>query len=144
MNLRLQLPQDIQLHGTTNVSPLGKVRYTAYASTFLYRPGGPTSKPTMYENVVRGCVVDETGEPIFGAALRVDGELLFTDSQGIFLVRRKKAKELRLEVLLDQFMFPGAYKVLSVPRTVKPAREELSEMNEVVLRKSPSPSSLHH
>ena len=98
----------------------------------------------MYENVVRGRVVDETGDPIFGAALQVDGELLFTDSQGIFLVRRRKAKELRLEVLLDQFMFPGAYTVLSVPHTVKPAPEELSEMNEVVLRKSPPPSSLHH
>lgn len=112
------------------------------ASAFLYRHGGLTGKATLYENVVRGRVVDDTGQPIFGAALGVDGELVFTDSQGIFLVRRRKAKELRLEVLLDQFMFPGAYKVLSVPRTVKPAPEELSEINEVVLRRSLSPPSL--
>ncbi len=121
------------------------MRYTGYASAFLYRQrggeGGSARKGTLYKNVVRGRVINETGKPIFGAALRVDGELVFTNSEGIFFVRRKKAKELRLEVLLDQFMFPGAYEVLSVPRTVKAAPEEMSEMNEVVIRRFSRPTS---
>ncbi len=91
----------------------------------------------MYTNIVRGRVVDQNGEPIFGAALRVDGELVFTNSQGMFFVRRKKAKELRLEALLDQFMFPGVYRAVLVPRTVRAAPEETSEMNEVVIGRYP-------
>jgi len=141
VNLRLQLPWDTQFNGTSDVDPLGNVRYTGYANTVLYRQhdgdGSSARKLSVYTNIVRGRVVDQNGEPIFGAALRVDGELVFTNSQGMFFVRRKKPKELRLEALLDQFMFPGVYRPVLVPRTVRAAPEETNEMNEVVIGRYP-------
>lgn len=143
LNLRLQLPRNITLNALSNVTPLGQVRYTGYVSTFAYRNhGGPSGIATpgeaLYKNIVRGRVVDERGQPVEGAALRIDGDLVFTDSQGTFFVRKKKPREYRLEVLLDQFMFPGQYQLISGPTSVKATKEEVAGMYEVVLRRLPS------
>ena len=120
LNLHLQLPHAIQLNGGTNVTSLGHARYTAYATTFAYpglspEIGKPSQSGGFYENLVRGRVIEENGPPVAGAALRIDGELVFSDSGGAFFLRRKKAKLYPLEVLPNQFMLPGRFEVVSAP-----------------------------
>ena len=84
--------------------------------------------------------MDPEGKPIRGAALRVDGEVAFTDSQGEFFVRKRKGGVHRLEVLLDQFLVPGAFEVVSAPSSVKVAPEEAaSEITIIVRRARPTP-----
>ena len=143
LNLHLQLPHAIQLNGGTNVTSLGKVRYTAYASTFAYpglspEIGKPSQGGGFYENLVRGRVIEENGPPVAGAALRIDGELLFSDSGGAFFLRRKKAKVYRLEVLPNQFMLPGRFEVVSAPELVRAEREQMAEIYEVMVRRLPT------
>lgn len=140
-NIRLLLPRSIELNGMTDVSPTGKVRYTGYFSAFAYRglgvavPGAPAIGPGMHPNVVRGRVVDDKGEPVRGAAVRVQGEIAFTNLEGEFLVRRKHAEECSFEVALNDFMVAGRYEVLHAPNKVKAAREETATPQEVVIKR---------
>jgi hypothetical protein len=140
LNVRLRLWGGIEVSGASNVTPLGKIRYTAYATGYTYRGasqgrGGSVGGGAIYDFVVRGRVVEEGGQPVRGAALKIDDDIVFTDSQGSFLQRRKKQKDGSLSVALDQFILPGNYQVVSAPTTVKAAREESAELYEVVLKR---------
>src|SRR2546427_4856064 len=81
--------------------------------------------------LVGGGVSDEDGPPVAGAGLRIDGELVFSDSGGAFFLRRKKAKLYPLEVLPNQFMLPGRFEVVSAPEVVRAEREQMAEIYEV-------------
>jgi hypothetical protein len=139
VTLQLQLPHNVRFNGATTVDALGRLRYTSYVDSYLYPHGsapngnGPYHRLPIY--VVRGVVVDEHDRPVRGAALQIDGQPVFTDSQGNFLLRVKKQKMYALEVLTDQFMFPGRYEVVSAPATVEGGTEEMGESYEIVLRR---------
>jgi len=142
LTLRLQLPQNLQANVDTQVSPLGETRYSAYMTSFLYRGFGarPGSFPSgaIADYIIRGRVVDELGRPISGAAVMVGTEMAFADSQGQFFVRREKQKEYPLQVVLDQFMLPGKYEVVSAPSVARSAPEGREELVEIVLRRIPA------
>jgi hypothetical protein len=143
VNLQIQLPHNVRFNGATNVDALGRLRYTSYVDSYLYPHGsgqngnGPYRRLPIY--VVRGIVQDEHGQPVRGAALQIDGQPVFTDSQGTFLLRVKKPKAYALQVLTDQFMFPGQYQVVSAPATVEGGTEEMAKSYEIVLRRVFSP-----
>ncbi len=140
INLRLRLWGGVELNAASDVTPLGKVRYTTYATGYAYRGGSfqqssAAAGGAFYDFVVRGRVVEEGGQPVRGAAVKIDDDIVYTDSQGAFLQRRKKQKDGNLSVALDQFILPGNYQVVSAPSTVKAAREESAELYEVVLKR---------
>lgn len=137
VNLRMKLPRGLEISGATHVTPLGKVRYTGYASGFLFRGAGESGGPgaKFYDYVVQGHVVDEKGEPIRGAALRIGGEMVFSDSEGAVFLRRKKADDCPIEVALDEFILPGSYEVIDMPNSVRPAKEESAQWFEVRLKR---------
>ena len=130
------------MYAASNVDPVGRVRYTAYASGFAYlQAGGGVARPSaaraavIEQYVTKGRVVDEAGKAIEGVALRIGGELVFTDSQGNFSLRCRQAKEYLLEIVVEEFMYPGAYEVVSAPARVKAARDEGAENYLVILRR---------
>jgi hypothetical protein len=140
LSLRLQLPRNLAIEVDTNITPSGEVRYTGYFDTFAYRGFGPNAANRLpsgafHPKVVQGRVVDDKGEPVAGAALRIGEEIVFTNPQGRFFLRVKKAQEMPLVVLLEEFMLPGRYEVVSAPAAVRPGREESAQMYEVVLRR---------
>ena len=138
--LHLQLPHGVQFDAATNVTPLGQLRYTAYASTYAYHGLGPDSPGTsfsgaFFQNAVHGRVLDPRGEPIEGEALRIGAELAVTDSDGNFVVRMKKAGDLNLKVAFEEFNSPGNYVVVQAPATVRATREEPAQAYTIVLRR---------
>ncbi len=141
VNLRLRLWGGVEINGASDVTPLGKVRYTAYATGFAYRGAGferssvSSGGGAIYDYVIRGRVVENGGGPVRGAAVKIDDDLVFTDSQGFFLLRRKKSKESELSVALDQFVLPGNYAVITAPATVKAGRAESVQLYEIVLKR---------
>jgi hypothetical protein len=139
INLQLRLPHNIQLHAATIMDAFGRVRYTTYADSYFYPGGAAPNGGGRYRPlpifIVRGIVVDEQAHPIRGAALEIDGQTIFTDSQGAFQLRVKKAKTYAVEILRDQFMFPGQYDVVSAPATVESAQEETAKPYEIILRR---------
>jgi hypothetical protein len=125
LNFRGKVWKDADLHVATNYTPLGQTRYTAYVTNELYsdgtglvsagRPAGRSIPPYL----VRGVVLDERSQPVFGAALLVDREQVFTDSEGVFISRKKKDGEHDLRVDLANFLFPGEFVVVSAPARVR-------------------------
>jgi hypothetical protein len=143
VGLHFQLPHGMQFNMDTNVTPLGQVRYTAYGSTYLYHGLGNTSPGTsfsgaFFQNVVRGEVLDPDGNPIPGAALQIGPELAISDSDGNFMVRMKKSRELSLKVEFDEFTAPGRYVIVQAPQTVKATREDAAQEYSIVLRRLPN------
>jgi hypothetical protein len=143
LNFHLRPFGNYQFNAGSFVAPDGTVRYTAYGGTFLYHGKlGSTNAPsavTLYKYIMRGRVVDEEGRAVRGAALRVDGELVFSDSSGDFFVRKKHAATYALEVLPEQFLVPGRYEVVSAPAEVVTVPDEAArEVTIVVRRVAPS------
>jgi hypothetical protein len=142
VGFHFQLPHGVQLNMATNVTPLGQVRYTAYASTYAYHGMGNDSPGAsfsgkFFSNVVRGHVLDMGDEPIAGAAIRIGTDVAVSDSEGNFLIRLKKAGELNLQVAFDEFTAPGSYLAIAAPSTVKATREDDSEDYKIVLKRVP-------
>jgi hypothetical protein len=144
LGLHFQLPRGIQLRADTSVAPTGSVRYTTYATSYGYRAmsgsPGASSSGEFFRYLVRGRVTNAQGEPLEGAALWIGKELAFTDSQGGFHMRARRAQALRLQVALDEFVAPGRYEVVSAPDVVQPVLDGKEQDYAVVVRRLPNAS----
>jgi hypothetical protein len=126
LHARVQGPGGIQANLGSYVGPDGVVRYTAYASQYFYggSKGPPSEEPHFYSNLIRGRVQDLTGNPVSGAALHIDKEVVFTDSRGEFFLRVKKRKEYPFQVAPGEFLVPGRYDVVFAPSSVEAQPED--------------------
>jgi hypothetical protein len=142
LNVRLQAVGNFQANVGSYVGPDGTVRYTAYASQYVYRGEATPSRQEagLYHNVVRGIVIDEHGDPVSGAALKVDGEVVYTNSEGSFFVRKPKAREYSLALLTDEFLAADHFEVVYAPATVTATPEENALPVSIVLRRQPAGS----
>ena len=138
LTVRLQGPGGVKAEVGSYVDPTGHVRYTAQGSQFVYRGSSAAPKVPEFgipDNVVRGTVQDDLGSPISGAALRIGEELVFTDSQGAFFVRTKKARDYPLTILFEEFLSPSRYEGLFVPAQVTAQPEADATPISIVLRR---------
>jgi len=136
LTLKLQPWGDLQAHVSSYVGPDGRVRYTAYGNQYLYRAeAAPQSSASLLRDLVRGRVLDEQGQPFAGAALRIGGQLVFTDSRGSFFVRFAKEGVQTLEVAFDQFMVPGVFETVEAPAMVRAVDETAAEETIVRIRR---------
>ena len=142
LGLHFQLPRGIQLQADTTVDPLGKVRYTTYATSYGYRAmsasPGASSSGGFFRYLVSGRVVDVDGHPLEGAAVRIGGDLAFTNSEGAFSIRVRKDQALPFAVLLDEFVAPGRYQVESAPDRVLPALDGEEKLYDIIVRRLPN------
>ena len=105
----------------TYVQPDGSVDYAASGSTFLYMGelGGVQPQRLggggIARYVVRGRVLDELGQPVEGAAIDFDGQVVFTNSRGEFQLRLRQPRRLEPRVLLNDFLLPGRWRCASCP-----------------------------
>jgi hypothetical protein len=92
-------------------------------------------------------VVDDDGRPVEGAALEIGGAAVFTDSHGRFFHRLSGTRAVALRILLDDFLVPGPFAVVSAPTMVTPRLERESTPIRVVVRRAqpnrpePAPAS---
>ncbi len=124
----------------TVIQPDGSVNYTATASTFLYLSqfGGTQPNlvsPQIGKFVITGRVVDERGQPVDGAALDFDGNVAFTNPEGQFLIRLGRPREYKLSILLDEFLTPGRWEVVSAPGSLRAVPEERISSVDIVVRR---------
>ncbi|MGH9581288.1 MAG: SPOR domain-containing protein, partial [Terriglobales bacterium] len=144
LRIRFRPFGNLELSTQTYVAPDGRLRYTAAGNTFLYRyqglvTGERNAPFNLPRHMARGRVVDETGDPIRGAALRIDRHDVFTDASGQFFVRLAKAREYPVEVLVDEFLVPGYFEVVDAPASVRADAEERAPEITIVVRRTRPP-----
>jgi len=86
--------------------------------------------------VIRGRVVDEHGNAIAGAAVRVDGQVLLSNAAGEFLLRKKRPGSYPIQVSFSDFVNPLAYEVVSCPPAASALREEVATALLITLRRA--------
>jgi hypothetical protein len=74
--------------------------------------------------IVRGIVKDSSGISVAGAAVLVGQEIAFTDSDGAFFVRFRKANAVAIKVVPEDFRAPGNWHVISAPDSATPEPED--------------------
>jgi hypothetical protein len=149
LTARLQLGGYSTSFGTF-VRPDGAVDYSASGRTFLYMGSQSGAQPLpsgggIGRYLVRGIVRDAAGAPVEGAALDLGGQVVFTNSQGVFFLRDSRPRRLPLTVLLGEFLLPGRWALEVAPTTVDAQAEGRSVPVEVRLRRAdevpPPPSA---
>jgi len=141
----------VQWTAASAVAPDGHVRYTFGVTTYLYRykglmgSQGPSADSYSFPKyVVQGIVLDETGKPFGGAALRINGTLVYSDDSGRFLYRCRRHAELNFEVEPSEFLVPGVFKALKAPDRVMPQLEDqATDIRVVVEMVRTTPIGLH-
>ena len=73
----------------------------------------------MGKNIIQGRVVDTAGRPVVGAALLIDQRVVYTNDDGVFMIRERRPHTHTFKVALDQFLDPWFYKVISAPNEVR-------------------------
>lgn len=139
LTARLQLGSYSTSFGTY-VRPDGAVDYSASGSTFLYMGSSTGAQPIQTRTgigryVVRGTVRDETGAPVEGAALDLGGQVVFTNSAGVFFLRDGRPRRLPVAVLLGEFLLAGRWELVSAPESAEARPEGKEQPVEVVLRR---------
>ncbi len=149
LKLRFRPFGSVDLNAQTYMTPDGKLRYTAFGNTAVYRYSGLRvgEGPRNFkftDKIIRGRVVDEKQEPVNGAALRIGKELVFTDVEGKFFVRVKKARGYAVKVAVQEFIAPGYFEVVTAPAEVQAVAEDSEgEVTIVVRRVSPPKRPTH-
>ena len=92
----------------------------------------------MARYVVRGTVRDETGNPVEGAALRLNEEVVYTNSAGEFLLRDKHPERYTIAVVTEEFLLPGRWEVVNAPATIVASDEKHAVGIAIVLRPASS------
>ena len=141
LNFALRVSGPLQVTGSTNVAPDGRLRYTFGLNTYIYRERGMWRSPdndsfSFPKYVVLGVVHDIDGNPVEGAAILLGRELVYSNDSGEFMLRLRKTKEVPLKVELNQFLTGGTFEVVKSPLTAKPQTEEQAQKVEVIVRRS--------
>lgn len=79
--------------------------------------------------------MDEDGQPVSGAALRIGDDLVFSNSEGEFFLRKKKNRPCPVEVALSEFLVSGGFAVVSTPAVVAPSVQESETPITITLRR---------
>jgi hypothetical protein len=137
MTVRLQIGNS-GININSILDPFGHVTYSASGNTYLYvgetAIGAQPLRVSMEQFLIRGVVVDQSGAPVDGAAMKIGGAITTTNSKGEFFVRARNRRPVALRVSFDDFLAAGSYEVLSAPDSVTPAVESESVPVRIVLR----------
>ena len=140
LTARLQLGSYSTSLGTY-VQPDGTVDYSASGRTFLYLGAFGGAQPqqiggSMARYVVRGSVRDEAGQPVEGAALHLNDQVVYSNSAGEFFLRTKHPQHYSLAVVPEEFLLPGRWELVQAPPEVTATEEKKAASIEIVLRRA--------
>jgi hypothetical protein len=139
VDLRLRLPGGVQLQGGTYTTLDGRLRYTVSGTHVLSRSGNGASErsgPVRFARyLICGRVLDRNSQPVSGAVIRLDRDVVITDENGRFFLRMRTANRIALTVLLDEFTSPGRFDLVSGPASVQPTSEATATEILIVVRR---------
>ncbi len=111
----------------SGVDPSGKIRYGVDGGMFLGSGLGGPGRTVTYQNTgkfrISGTVVDERGQAVSGAAIRLGKDIVFTDNTGTFFLRVKHNAAVSLAVVPSEFTAPGLWMVVGAPEQAAPGEK---------------------
>jgi hypothetical protein len=137
VSLKINAFGDFTANLGSYVAPDGSVKYTLAGNQYFYRGfdgAGASARPSFSDHLVQGIVTDEKGAPVRGAAIRVDSDLVYTDSDGYFFVRKPKGRICRIEVATSEFLTPLPHMVVSAPEALEAQPEGRGSGAMIVVR----------
>jgi hypothetical protein len=143
LTARLQLGSYSTSIGTY-VRPDGAVDYSASGSTFLYMGTFGGAQPQqigrrMGRYVLQGSVRDDHGNPVEGAAVELNAEVVYTNSSGEFFLRANHPQQYRVKILLGEFLLPGEWEIVTAPEKATASDERRAVPLTIVLRRAQTP-----
>jgi hypothetical protein len=129
LNLTLHLGGNIQLTSATSFTPEGKMIYSLAGSGSFYRLAGLEAAPQfqnmrLSQYIISGQVTTPDGTPIYGAAIRVGKEVLYTSRDGHFFARQRKPGRYPIAIVPNEFIATGVYTLVSAPADAAATRNQ--------------------
>ncbi len=141
VNVGLSLPHGLRFHYDNFFDPFGRVRYTAYVSGVSYARegalpvGGAPLSVRLARYLVRGVVQDEKGQPVWGIAIHLDGQTVYSNTMGQFFLRLKNRGPYPLTVLPAQSLNPWGWQLVRAPASTMAESENTAHQVVVVVRR---------
>jgi hypothetical protein len=108
----------------TSIAPDGRTKWGTYLSGLRYSAVAPVAQtPDFSRFVVRGVVVDESGQRIWGIAVQIGDDIVISGSDGEFFTHVKGTKQLPVTLIKDASLQPIAWTVKSAPLVVQGSLE---------------------
>lgn len=147
--LSLQLQgsvKDASISGMTYFTPEGHMRFMAWAEDFFYGSHSlglgearhVRAVSSLGKYIVRFRVTDPTGAPVFGMAIRVNGDgVIFSNRDGSAFIRLKKQEQnIPVEVEPAQAI-EGRWQVVSAPQAVDAQPDSDAVPTQIIVRRIP-------
>ena len=131
--------KDAVIGGQTFVDPNNHMRFTLTGQDYLYGPkpvgaSVSTQHHSMGKFIVSGIVRDTNGQPVYGAAIQVDGSVVYSGQDGRFFVRFKRTGTFPVATLTEHFI-EGSWRGVSAPATAEAKLEEQADFIVVVVER---------
>lgn len=145
-HINFALPHGLRFHYDNFVDPFGKLRYTAYLSGIQFAPRTAGEAATTSQGgavgrfLARGKVQDEQGRPVWGVAVRVDGQSAYSGRNGEFYVGMNRRKTYPLSVDVQHSISPGAWEVVSAPSSVAADTDDKAAPAKIIVRRAGAPA----
>lgn len=125
-SIRLRAPHGTTANIETFADPMGHMQWGGYLQGLRYDAVAPSANqtPEFSKYVVQGLVVDQSGKGVWGIALAVGHETVFSDDNGAFFLHVKNGKPLPLSVDVASSLQSAHWTVASAPATVLGTRED--------------------
>ena len=141
ISLNLNLRSNLHLSTATSFTPQGRMIYTLAGSGSFYSLSGLEAAPQLesfsfHGYVINGQVTTADGLPVYGAAIRVGKELLYSDRRGRFLARERRAGLYKVEVVNSEFIATGNFSVVSAPHEAAATKDQEASGIAIVLARS--------
>lgn len=121
-DVRLRTPHHTTVNESTFVDATGKMMWGGYLSGLRYERVGSSStaeeSASFAKYIVYGKVVNEEGKGVWGVAVQVGGEMVYSDSNGEFFMHVRNSKPLSLTVVPASSMQTSWWKLHNAPATV--------------------------
>lgn len=147
VNVRLALFRSFKLDVDSNIDQTGRVHYTGFVDGVLFARdnAGFSSDRTDVVNavfgryLVKGVVHDESGKPVWGICIHVDGQTAFSDETGQFYIRFSREATFPVAVHVEESLAPVTYEVVSSPVTATAKTPDLASPVLIVVRRTEKP-----
>ena len=121
-DVRIRTPHHTTVNQSTFVDATGKLNWGGYLSGLRYERVGASStadeSTSFAKYIINGKVVNEEGNGVWGVAVQVGGEMMYSDSKGEFFMRVRNNKPLSLTVVPASSMQTCWWKLHNAPATV--------------------------